>query len=311
MNNIENEKNNDTQEKLLELYNEARLMEKKQELITLFNAFFTGTSRDENWVRRNIDAFEINTEGSISLYDLIVAFNKLHNAFVKEFNELEELDLGIVTGTCGFRKNIDFNGNVSRDLHLYIEKRENDNLDYRRYFFTDDDEHELHIYEKPNELFAFTTEVGEAYCKGKAIELNHDLLKKYLDVFDKYQLLLELYYSIRNNTIFSDRAYTLFTEIENIDNEFTTKMDSFKVSFYNTYMNYSGGSFKIKANLGNELTIDLENSEAEIEKTKVNYTEEDYINILKSVYINGQYLEASRFMEEYKEPKIKYLRTNI
>lgn len=143
------------------------------------------------------------------------------------------------------------------------------------------------------------------------VELDKELMKKYLDVFDKYQLLLELYYSIRNHKIFSMGANTLFTEIENIDNEFTTKMDSFKVSFYNTYINYSGGHFKIKVNLGNELKVDLDNSEAIIDNNKLNYTEEEYFDILKNVYINGKYLESERFENEDEDSKIKYLRTNI
>ena len=62
--------------------------------IKVFSAIFTDTTDDMGEVLRNIDNFEINKLNSVSLYEIILAFNYYHNAFIKEYDALDKLDLG-------------------------------------------------------------------------------------------------------------------------------------------------------------------------------------------------------------------------
>lgn len=251
-------------------------MNELEKSIKLFNAIFTKTTDDMNEVNKDIINYQINKENCVSLYELMLSFNNLHSKFINEYDQIEKLDLG---------KKVDID---------YYEKK--DNIRKMRLLIddskiTDEDDVDLYIFEDNGNITSIVTDAGKSYIDGKEIELDKDKIIKLLDLFEEYHQLFDLYKKLNNKIIVSNGPFTLFTQIGDVTNDFTDSINSFKVNFGTSFMNEPGDHFRISMRLADELDIDQDDCKIYLDGKKLDFTEEDCMNILKQVYINCDYLE--------------------
>lgn len=109
-----------------------------------------------------------------------------------------------------------------------------------------------------------------------------------LYLFEKYSILLYLYYHFKNAMIFSDGANALSTEICGEYRDFLDNLDKFKISIL---MN-PNDKIKIVINLGSKFGINVDESELKIEDQLINANEDGFLYILKNIYINEKYLNT-------------------
>ena len=103
-------------------------MNKLEESLKIFSLVFSETI-DSHSVYDKVDTLDVNTEGCISLYDLLYAFNKMYRAFKKEYAELEKPDIGKLYDFVSFDRYDDMDNfriltgdnQYKRSLNLYVD----------------------------------------------------------------------------------------------------------------------------------------------------------------------------------------------
>lgn len=240
----------------------------------------------------------LNNENSISLYDLINSFNKMYSSFKKEYEKLEKLDLGKDISFLGFTKK----NNILRVLDMLV---------YRPNIISDKYTH-LYLREINGVSMPYiTNEIGLHSDNGyynKTIKLPAKVVKDYLDLFEKYELLFELYQHLKNNTIFNNGNYLLYTRIDNINRNILDNIESFKIVMDSNKYIEAGNHIDIKVNLGNSLSIDIADSSIRLGDISIPVDNELGIDILKKISINGIYLEKDKHkVVENRSAKTKVL----
>lgn len=285
-------------------------MDKLEKSLKIFSLVFSETV-DSHSVYDKVDTLDVNTESCISLYDLLYAFNKMYRAFKKEYNELEKPDIGKLYDFVSFDRYDDMEGfraltgdnQYKRSLLLYVDNS-------KLYNGRDID---MTIVEHGDEIFANLFPCDDP-LKIKHVILDKELYTKYLDFFEKYSLLLEIFSYIRCSTIYGDGCYSLFINLnETSIPRFNTDIKSIKVHFGSTFFMSPGDHITIMLKPDEELHVDLENSRILIDDEEIDATEEDYFKCLKSVYVKGKRLEDSLRQkgESKAEAKVKMLKSNL
>ena len=250
--------------------------------IKSFNLIFTDTLEKEDFCKVGFDLNKekVNYDNCISLYDIVEKFNILHKTFKKRYNDLEKFDLGRHIDISNFIKNDNIN---YRCLLIYIDEPTMINEKYT----------DLYLVERDNEIKSFITNNLNVFDKKhyyKEIDLDKKIVKQYLDLFENYSILLYLYHRFENGILFGDGTYTLFTNIKSENNELLDDFEKIEILLGANYFLSPGEHIKCCINLGNSLNIDVNDSKIEIFDKNIKANKEDYIRILKSIFINERYL---------------------
>jgi hypothetical protein len=264
---------------------------------------------ERNYLGKEVDFDKIEEDHTncISLYDLISSFNKMHMAFMKEYNELDKLYLGSRIEVKGFTKITDSEGNVVRILDVFVRNPIMIREDYTYLYLR-----EINGVSKPY----ITNDMGLHSDKGyyrQNIKLDNNKVTKLLDLFEKYQLLFDLYKYLRSQVVYGDGTFHLITRIDGNKDKFVDKMNNFRVSLSSNHVMNQGNQINIKVNLGNELEIDLDNSRINLGGEEIEPNKDICMDILKRVFVNGKYLEKQSDNKELEEEnsKVKMLVNNI
>ena len=249
-----------------------------------YNLVFTNTNK-HNEIRGEINDIilrKVNYDNCISLFELVSSFNKLYMMFKKEYDELEKLDLGKKVSFCKFDK-FSYNNDNYRELCLYIDEPK----------MTNHSDTLLYLSEVNGEMKSFVS--NNAYFNDdyyqEPVSLDLEISKEYLDLFEKYRLLFEVYENLKNNCVFRDGPYGMYTEIDNIiDTNILDGLKKFKIYFGDTYMNAEYFT-KLSINLGEEFGIDYDNCSYKSNLKKIPLSNDDYMKILKNTYINREYVK--------------------
>ena len=272
--------------------------------LKMFNLFFTDTLSINNidTIKGNVNDLEINNNDYISLYNLIKAFNKMHMAFKREYQELDKLDLGRVVEIDRFHKFNNASGEPCRLLDMNIYQPYMSGLSHTF----------LCLYECNGKTMPYITNdiscmSDNGYYRRK-IKLNPRIVKKYLDLFESYELVLNLYRSLKKNEIYSNGLISLSTNIDSNNDLFTDDMNSFSISIkFNI-----DDEINITVNLGEELRINTSESYIILNDEHNALNNETGINILKNTLIRGKYL-GKEFNSDIKKDasiKVKILDNN-
>ena len=205
------------------------------ELIKRLNLVYTDTikSRDFSRVNFDINKANVNYDNSISFYDLIYAFNKLYNSFKKKYDALEKFDF------CKEQYPVWFS-EFDIDEHYRVLELLVYGCDKKR-FKHEDLELNLREIDGKNESYITNgvlnpTSPNYYY---EDVELDNDMVKKYLDLFQEYNLLMKLFQRMYIEMIYGDGTHTMFTEIRSEKEQFGAKLDTIKLFFGASFINVS------------------------------------------------------------------------
>ena len=260
-------------------------MEKLDKYIKGCNLVFTDTMNRLDFCRVDfdIDKTEVNYAHSINLLQLVSSFNKLYLSFKKEYDELDKLNLGKTIEVLSFGK-FNYNGDNYRNLTLYIDNP----------IITNHENTILYLREINNEIKPFVTNDKLPSEKGyyqENVKLNKDIAKKYLDLFEKYHLLLETYNHLKNNRIFADGTNYISTNIDNYDNNNLLKgLRTFKITFGSTYFD-TNYHVEFSINLGENFGIDYDSCKLFLDDENTFIDNANYDKIFEDVFINKKYLK--------------------
>ena len=259
--------------------------------IKKFSLIYTNTITKLDFCYRGFDLSSImlNDENSISLYALVENFNKLHLNCKKEYNDLDKFELGKHIEIGHFTK---YNDN-HRYLLIYIDEPIFNNEQYAN----------LYLEECDNEICSYITNdinpLDSKYYQHE-ICLDKKRIKEYLDLFEKYSVLLYLYNHFKNEMVFGDGIHTLFTEIKSENGEFLDNLKKFKFFLGANYFT-SADFLTIYVNLGENFCISTTDCKLEIDNSIISSTEENCLKILKNVFINERYLNTYWDRVDHKE----------
>lgn len=283
---------------------------KLEDLIKTVNLFFTKTmGRIEFYnIKGDLKKANVNYDSSISLYDLIKSFYKLYISFKQKYDALEKFDFCKKQDPVSFSE-LKYYGDF-RDLDFIVEVH-NPN-DYNGY-----EELDLNLREIDGSNKAYVS--NDKPCWGpdyydKDVDIDNKLIKEYLDLFQEYNFLMELFYRLRECTIYVNGSYSLFSRIKQGSDYvmFGEDIDNFKFIICKNYFD-SHDEIIINVKLGEELSINLDDSWISLDGKVIKVNNEMGLDILKKVYINSQYLEDFDIdeREEKGEEKRKILKNNL
>ena len=246
-------------------------MENIDDVIKRFNLFFANT----------LENSEINCERSISLFDLIEKFNKLYLSFMKDYYELDKLELGKFINVIEFFKN---NAGSYRELLLYVH--ETDQF--------------LHLIDEGNNVSVYSSNSMNLFDKRhyEKVNLEKDKVKQMIDLFDKYKLLLELFEYMKNSMIYGDGTHTLISNIGSNHGDVLNGLNTFT---FNLGISSRDACARITlcVNLGDNLSINNSKSMIDFYGLNIKCDENDYIKLIKNIYIDKKYLNSSNEKDNY------------
>lgn len=228
----------------------------------------------------DIDKTEVNYNDSISLLHLVSSFNKLYVSFKKEYDKLEKLNLGKSVKVLRFGK-FDYNKDDYRNLLVYIDEPT----------ITKHGDTILYLMEINGEIKPFVTNNINPFDKNyyrEDVKLNNDIAKKYLDLFEKYSLLLNTYNYLKNCQIFGDGTNCIFTVIDNYNSNLLEGLNKFKISFGSAYFNTEYFA-DLLINLGDNFGIDYDGCKLILDGEDTSIEKKDYDKILENIYVNKKY----------------------
>ena len=251
------------------------------------NLVFTDTVDRLDFCRTDfdLDKTEVNFSDSISLFHLVSSFNKLYLAFKKEYDELEKLKLGKKVEVVGFNKFSLQNDNY-RVLSAYIEVP----------IIINRPDTILYLREINGEMKPFVTNNKNPFDKyyyRTDVKLDSDISKKYLDLFEKYSLLLESYNYLKNRQIFGDGTNSIFTSIDDYESNLLDGLKKFKLYFGSNYFN-TEYFVDVIFNLGENFGLDYEECKIRLDSKDKTVSEIDYDDIIKKVYVNKTHIKERR-----------------
>ena len=231
----------------------------------------TLTSDDFCCIGFNLDEQIINYDNTISLYNLINNFNASYLNFKKEYDNL----------------NINLAGHIEFERYYKKDNYRCLSLYLRKPTMTDYEKTMLYIRQDEEKLISYITNnnFGKNYYY-KIIEINDSKIIELLDLFEKYEYLLNLYNYLKNRLVFGDSINVLLTKIEgNIFKNIT----NFKLFLGQLYFNYSN-NIDIDIKLEKELKIKSNKAEAEFKSNNYPISDEEVNKVLTKTYINKKYL---------------------
>lgn len=246
-----------------------------------FNLVSTLTVGDTvEWVNvlnNRIDK-KIDYSNSINLYHFVESFNKLYLFFKKDYEKLEKLNLGEDLEILKFDKWSSMSdGSNYRRLVVYVY-----NLDKE---MGDDYDTLLYLYEKDGEVSSYITNNLLPWEKGyykKYLDLDKQLIKSYLDLGEKYGLLIDSYNDLKNKFLFGNGTTVLFSKI---NGKLLEELSTFEVTFGNAYFN-SEDYINVVFRLGDSLEINYDESIVKLESELYDNRQEIIDELIHNLYIN-------------------------
>ena len=234
----------------------------------------------------DFDKTNVNYDGSVSLFDLVSSFNKLYLLFKKEYDALPKLNLGKDVEALDFSKFI-FDKDIYRVLRLYITKPT----------ITKHENTLLYLREINGKILPYVTNNKNPYDKDYYRDnksLDHEISQKYLDLFEKYELLLESYNYFKNRFVFGDGTNCLFTLIDDyVHCNLLDGLHKFKISFGSASFN-TEYAIDLPINLGENFGLDYDHCKVILDNKEIPRSKEEYDNILANTYINKQYIKERK-----------------
>lgn len=262
-------------------------MEKLDSYIRSCNLLFTNTVNFHEFSQNNFDpsVVSIDYSNSINLHQLVSSFSSAYQAFLKDYNAIDKLDLGEdVTFTNYFNKEND-NGYVS-NLQLFIEDP----------VITKHDTTVLHIKDLNGKIESFVTSEGNPfsteYYRDK-VNFNENICKQYLELFYRYRLLVELYTHLRCNRIFGNGYCYMETRIDECEMNLLKGIDKFNLSFGIGYFN-NVLNVIMDFSISHKLGLNYKDSEFNIDGKAIKPNEKDFQYLLNHVYINNDYIRSRK-----------------
>ena len=259
-------------------------MKKLDKFLKECNLVFTNTINKFDFARCDFDVLkvEINYDDCMSLFELVASFNNLYQMFRKEYVELEKLDLGKKVELLEFLK-FQISGNSYRNLVFYIDQPT----------ITNHQDTILFLREIDGNIMPFVTNdlnPFDKYYYRDDVQLDKEISKKYLDLFDKYSLLLKVYKYLCNNGIYGDGTFSIFTSIDNHQSNLLEGLNTFEISFGSNYFDTEFFT-SIVINLEEELTINYQKSFSIIDGEKIALDNENFDNMINEVFVNKKYIK--------------------
>ncbi len=252
------------------------------------NLIFTGTNKIRDFCRVdfNLETAIINYDNCIALYDVAKNFNNLYMAFYYEYEKLEKLDLGekvdfswySISGPNDIEPN-------SRMLALNVIKSK----------IVENYYSEILLKEYNGNITSFISyEDKDGYPNTDKIELDKKIVKKYIDLFEKHSLLLDMYKTMCGQLLISGQHYNLLSNFDEYYEKTTygSKRVGKKPRILDglSKLIFSiAPCYDIIFNLGENFGIDYENSTIDL-KTSSEYNE-DYNILVKKLFINTKVLK--------------------
>lgn len=263
--------------------------------IKRINLFFTNTVsiNDVSKVPGiDYENTDINYENTISLYNLVKSFNELYLKFKKEYDNIEKFELGEyveIIEYANYRSS--FDDKDYRHLIFYIENPTICNHKYTYLYFFDKNK-------EPSALITSNT-TRNSYEEGyyrEAINLDLNKVSKYLDLFSKYQVLLDTYNYLKNQFIFGDSSNILCSHI---DGDLLKGLESIKLTLGSLDF-FSEDSIVLYINLGENFGIDYKKSSVILNNNIINFENKDIDKIVNDTYISKKYLKNKRESDKYE-----------
>jgi len=257
-------------------------MNELDEYLKKCNLVFTNTNNRFDFCRLDfdLDKVEVNYDNCISLFELVSSFNKLYILFKKEYEQLEKMNLGRKIKIISFEK-FSLGDKDYRNLILYIDEP----------IITDRTDTILYLREINGKMKPFVTnclfytDKKEYYDN---IDLDETIAKKYLDLFEKYSLLIDTYNDLKNKKVFGDGTFSMYIVIDEYNGDLLEGINKIKISLGCSYLN--GGYFiNLAINLGENFGIDYDNCKFYLDNENVSIAAEEYEKIFNKVYVNKEY----------------------
>jgi hypothetical protein len=252
-------------------------MKNIDEFIKQISLVMTDTINRDELINVDFDLnnYEVNKEKSVNLLNILKNFNKLYLEFKKDQEKLEQLNLGSKVEVLKYTK-----GNNSRNMILNVEKPIM--CEYNQIFIC--------IYEKDNKMHCILTnyrQYGDKDYYNKIINIDKEVIQKYLDLFEKHIQFIELYYYFKNQMIFGNATTTLGL---NIIGDQTQKTNKINIHLGNIYFNYED-CILIDAQLGEKFKINYDNCKIVLESNNLPIEHDVIDKLLNNTYINKKYLK--------------------
>lgn len=216
----------------------------------------------------------IDYSNSINLYHLVTTFNKLSNYFQKDYQTLNPITLGENVELLNFYHHENDN---YRCLTIYINNP-NEQI-------CNEDETLLYLIEKDGKITSIITNGINYFDKDyykKEINIDEEIVKKYLDLGEKYSLFIDAYHTLKNKFIFGDGTTVLFSKI---NGELFEKITSFEITFGNHYFN-TEDYINVPIKLGETPVIDYPNSKVILDLEEQENKKEIIDELLEKLFIN-------------------------
>lgn len=231
----------------------------------------------------NINNAKINYDDSISLFHLVSSFNKLYLSFKKEYEQLPKLNVGKYVSVSSFDVYNDEKDNCYRSLLLYVDKP----------LITKHTNTHLILDDKFGEIQSYVTSFGNLLSKDyyrEHIDMDSSIIKKYLDLFEKHILLLDLYNKLKSGQIFGDGTNSIFVVIDDYENNLLKELKNMKIFISSVYLD-TENCIELMFNLGDNFGIDYDNCKIVLNSDDVQIEKEEYNKVLTNIYINKKYTE--------------------
>lgn len=257
-------------------------MEKLDEYIKKWNLIFTNTLKEEDFCRVDFDLTQtkVNYCDSISMFHFLSSFNKLYLKFKKDYEKIDKLNFEKYLEVLSFDQFV-FDQDYYRNLIFHLKKSN----------ITDQKDTLLYIREVNGIIKPFVTNHMNPYDQNyycKNVKLNLEIAKKYLDLFEQYHLLLDMYNYLKNNQIFGKSAYFIFTFIDNRESNLLEKLNQINLNFGCNYFN-SENYVELSIKLGCDFELNYTDCKLTLENKNILANPSEYDKLFKEIYIHKKY----------------------
>ena len=258
-------------------------MAKLDEYIRKCNLLFTNTVDFNEYLKEGFDPSNVKIDytNSVKLMTFINMFNNLYKSFLKDYKEIDKLDLGEDVSFLGY-SHIDGDKGYSRVLRLFI-----DNPKFHKGDITI-----LEIKDLNGNISAFNTSGGHPFGEGyyrNQVSFDEGILKQYLDLFHKYRLLTDIYNSLRCCHVYSDGLCFMDTNIDTREMNFLCGVERFNLTFG---IGYIDNVLNVTAcfNLGEKPVLNYGECNFNMDGKPIAPNGRDFKKIINEVCINKEYL---------------------
>ena len=238
---------------------------------------------------------QINYDNCVSLFSLASSFNSLYISFKKELDRLPKLDIGSKVDVIKFLKRKSYrnlkhelvldNVKESRKLELFICNPIFADLPAgtkSTYFYLEEQDDQIVAY-ATNNLYH-----DDSFFI-KDVDFDKKIAKQYLDLFEKYNLLLEIYHSLKGCILYGNGDTMLSINIDDWKSNLLRGLNELTVS---TSTNCGESYTEIVLKLGEDFGIEYNKCKMEYELEPMEITKEDYSNVLTNVYVNKEHTKG-------------------